>query len=138
MVYHHYEHVPTFGWEKNDTLYFSIPPIKASGNYHEEVELRTDESFPFLGLTLLVEQTVWPKGEHHHYTLNCSMADKNGNIKGRGISCYQYEFPLADLHLQEGDSLQIAIIHNMKREIMPGITDVGISFCFSPHQSAGR
>jgi hypothetical protein len=30
------------------------------------------------------------------------------------------------LQLQEGDSLHVVVRHNMKREILPGIFDVGI------------
>ena len=36
-------------------------------------------------------------------------------------------FPVNDLQLNKGDSLHICVMHNMKREIMPGIADIGIS-----------
>ena len=39
---------------------------------------------------------------------------------------YQYIFPLKTLPLEKDDSLFIEIRHDMKREILPGITDVGI------------
>lgn len=126
MVYHHYEHVPNNGWEKNDTLSFAISPMAEAGTYHEDIELRINETYPFLGLTLRVEQTVYPRKESRHQTLSCSLIGKSGQPKGRGISYYQYSFPLGDLQLEAGDSVQIRITHNMKREIMPGVTDVGI------------
>ena len=47
-------------------------------------------------------------------------------MKGHGISTYQYNFHLTTLTLNEGDSLHIAVRHNMKREILPGISDIGI------------
>ena len=31
-----------------------------------------------------------------------------------------------DMKLNKGDSIHLCISHNMKREIMPGIADVGI------------
>ena len=42
------------------------------------------------------------------------------------MSVYQFAFPVADVDLNEGDSVQIRIRHDMKREILPGIADVGI------------
>ena len=32
------------------------------------------------------------------------------------------------MEIEQGDSLRINIRHNMKREILPGIADVGIKF----------
>jgi gliding motility-associated lipoprotein GldH len=59
-------------------------------------------------------------------TLNCSLIERDGRVKGKGVSFYQYNFHLNDLDLRAGDSLSINIRHNMKREILPGIADVGI------------
>ena len=125
-VYHHYEHASESGWEKNDTLKFFVSPIQAAGHYHENVEMRVVNNFPFLGLTLIVEQTVFPLGETQRHTLECCLMNEEGHPKGPGISFYQYSFPLMDLDLNKGDSIQINIIHNMKREIIPGIADIGV------------
>jgi hypothetical protein len=50
------------GWDKNDTLKFSVAPIQTADNYLEVVEIRIDNTFPFMGLTLKLEQTVYPLG----------------------------------------------------------------------------
>lgn len=126
-TYSHYEHVPILGWEKNDTLSFVIVPIKQSGLYQEQIGIRINGSYPFMGLTLIVEQTRFPSMETHNDTLNYELIDKEGNVKGKGVSHYQYSFPLKMLSLQENDSLSINIRHDMKREILPGISDIGIS-----------
>lgn len=60
-------------------------------------------------------------------TLNCTLFDRKGAVKGQGISYYQYHFRVSELDLHEGDSIHITVRHDMKREIMPGIADVGIS-----------
>ena len=125
-VYQHYEHVPNGGWETNDTLSFEIGPLLEAGTYQEKLELRIDEFYPFLGLSLKVEQTIFPRGERYFQTLSCDLIEKNGAYKGNGISFYQYGFDLNDLHLEKGDSIHIIVRHNMKREIMPGVTDIGI------------
>ena len=126
-IYSHYEHVPIFGWEKNDTLFFAITPIKQDGNYQENIGIRINGSYPFMGLTLIAEQTIFPSMESHSDTLNYELIDEDGNMKGKGISHYQYSFPLKTLQLQEGDSVSINIRHDMKREILPGVSDIGIT-----------
>ena len=126
-IYSHYEHVPISGWEKNDTLSFAIDPIKQDGYYQQTIGIRTNGSYPFMGLTLIIDQTIHPSMEFHSDTLNFELVDEDGNIKGRGISHYQYIFPLKTLSLQESDSLSINIRHDMKREILPGISDIGIT-----------
>ncbi len=125
-IYCHYESTPSAGWEKNDTISFGIPPVSEAGYYKEELGLRINESYPFLGLCLIVQQTVLPSGYCHYDTLNCHLIDKKGTIRGTGINHYQYTFHVNTIRLAEGDSLHIRIKHNMKREIMPGVTDIGI------------
>ena len=125
-VFYHYEHTPITGWEKNDTLIFDVPSTSASGRYEEEVGLRINGSYPFMSLTLIIDQTVLPDNITRSDTLNCRLTTPGGNKKGHGVSCYQYSFPLKDINLKQGDSLHICIRHNMKREILPGISDIGM------------
>ena len=106
-IYDDYAHTPIAGWEKNDTLSFEIPPM------------------------LIVEQTVYHKnkkipGECKKDTVNCQLIDKNGVSKGQGISYYQYNFPINIYQMHQGDSIHVAIRHDMKREILPGVSDIGI------------
>ena len=125
-VYHHYEHTATTGWEKDDTLFFHVPRQQQGVVLHEAVELRTNSRYPFLGISLIVKQTTLPGGVSRTDTLSCTLADEDGNIKGKGVNYYQHVFPLADISLSEGDSVVIAIRHNMIRETLPGIADVGV------------
>lgn len=125
-VYSHYRHVPVSGWEKNDDLLFTVPPVKQDGLYSEELGIRIDNTYPFMGLTLIIDQTVFPSLEMRSDTMNCSLIGKDGVVKGKGVSHYQYVFPLATQTLHKGDSLSIVIRHDMKREILPGITDIGM------------
>lgn len=131
-VYHHYEHTPNVGWEKIDTLFFDIPPVSRSAVVQEEIGLRISQRYPFLGLSLIVQQEVIPDAQSGKRrfvrtdTLNCSLYDEDGTMKGKGIGYYQYSFYLTDLSVSEKDSLHIAVRHNMRREILQGIVDVGI------------
>lgn len=125
-VYDRYEHAPVEGWEKNDTLSFHVPKMAGAGVYEEELGLRIDNSFPFMRLTLIVETTVIPGYQVLRDTVAPELVDAHGRHTGNGISHFQYTVPVREIHLKEGDSLRICIRHDMKREIMPGISDVGI------------
>lgn len=127
-VYDQYDHTPLSGWEKNDTLSFDIPPMKHTALYREELGLRINGAFPFKSLQLIVEQKFLASKRIRRDTLNCRLIDNDGNVKGRGVSFYQYLFHIDDMEIEQGDSLRINIRHNMKREILPGIADVGIKF----------
>ncbi len=132
LVYDRYTHTPIAGWEKNDTLSFEIPPLAASGLYQEHLGLRITGAYPFMGLTLIVEQTIYPDKEKKWEktekvdTIQCDLIDKNGITKGQGISYYQYDFPINVYHLSEKDSIHVTVRHDMKREILPGISDIGL------------
>lgn len=132
LVFDQYEHTPVAGWEKNDALEFDISPLEKPGNYQKELGLRVTGAYPFMKLTLIVETKKWGKGDKpSEYTavvdtVQCDLMDKNGVTKGQGISSFQYNMPFAINKYQEGDSLHVEIRHDMKREILPGISDVGL------------
>lgn len=125
-VYYSYDHTPLNGWEKNDTLIFGVPKMQAEGLYKSHLLLRVSQAYPFMSLALIVEQTVLPSNQTHTDTLKCRLIDEKGQTKGQGLNYYQYTFPINSLRLHAGDSLQIKVRHDMKREILPGVSDIGI------------
>jgi gliding motility-associated lipoprotein GldH len=126
VVYNHYEHVDNEGWERNDTMHFYVPPIKQAGTYHQQLMLRTNNQLPFLGISVIVEQDIYPVGRKLRKRINCKLVEQNGHVIGSGISCYQYTFDVDSVQLNEGDSLHMYVMHYMKQENMQGISDVGI------------
>lgn len=126
-VYDHYNHTPIAGWDKVDTLIFNVPPMLSDGRYDTNLGLRINKSYPFMSLTLIVEQTIYPGRKTYTDTLVCKLIGDDGSIKGQGISSYQYRYHVSELMLHAKDSLHITVRHNMMREILPGISDIGIS-----------
>lgn len=134
-VYAVYQHTPIEGWDRNDTLTFCYVPNETYSPFAsqpsltltEEIGLRINGSYPFSTLYLIVEQEVRPSATQLTDTLTCRLTDKKGVFIGKGIGCYQYLFPLRRLPLHTGDTLNIHIRHLMKREILPGVTDIGVS-----------
>lgn len=127
LVYDRYASTPISGWEKNDTLSFDIRPVSGMDTYYMWLGLRTSEDYPFTAVTLIVEQHIYPKDTIVNDTVKCQITDRHGNASGLGVNFHQYRFPVNSLQLQDGDSIHIRVRHDMKREILPGISDVGIS-----------
>jgi len=125
-VYCAYRHAQPAGWGRSDTLVFAVPRVKEAGIYRETVGIRTTGLFPFTGVTLVAEQTIMPGNRVRTDVLKCRLADRNGTPGGYGVSLFQYEFELAEIELHTGDSVNIRIRHDMKREILSGISDVGV------------
>jgi gliding motility-associated lipoprotein GldH len=125
-IYSHYEHTSIDGWENNDTLAFTVENIQSDGIYSEEVGLRINSVFPFTGLTLIVQQQTMSNGKERSDTLHARLISQDGTIQGQGISYFQYNFHLADLRLKASDTLHVKIHHGMKREVLPGISDLGL------------
>lgn len=126
-AYHHYEHTPVSGWEKNERIEFNIPPVEHSGTYALDLGLRINGLYPYMRLALVVEQTVYPPKKTTTEKLNCKLIDERGKPQGRGTNLVQYHYHLNDLSLRAGDSLHVVVRHDMRREILPGISDIGIS-----------
>lgn len=124
-VYHQYEHIPVEGWEHNDTLSFMVPAISASDNYLSELGVRINSNYPYTNLNIIVEQTILPNCQTRRDTLSCSLIDEKGTTKGTGVNYYQYLFPIATERIAQGDSLLVNIRHNMRDDILQGISDVG-------------
>ena len=127
-IYSHYEHTDIYnGWERGDTLEFLVPKVGEEGTYSEELGLRTTMTYPFTSLTMIVSQQALPSGFSRNDTVTMELTDEEGNRLGDGITLYQNVYALPDIHLSEQDSLRIVVLHNMKRESLPGISDVGMT-----------
>ncbi len=126
-VYDTYRHTSVEGWERNDTLCYDVNKVHSQGNYVVELGVRTAYSYPFVALTLIVDQTILPSGTTLTDTINCKLVTPPHSQKTGGISIFQYNTTVRELKLNAKDSLHITVRHDMKRDILPGISDVGIS-----------
>jgi len=125
-VFSQYDSIASPGWERNDTISFRTDTMPAAGTYRPEVGMRINGTYPYMDLSIIVEQTRLPSGQTRTDTLNCHVIDKTGRPLGQGVNLYQYLFPLPVIQLEQGDVLHVTIRHCMNREILPGISDVGL------------
>ena len=126
-VYDNFVHTPLSGWERNDTVTFCVPAMEEEGTYGLFLNMRTSNSFPFTNITMTVNHSVIPSGRRCTDTLKCVLADRGGHSLGKGINLYQYRFRIATASFRRGDSLCVNVNHGMRREILPGIADVGLT-----------
>lgn len=126
-VYDQYVSTPLSGWERSDTVKFGVPPVEQEGSYSLSLNLRTDTRFPFTSITMIVDRKSVPSGLHDVDTLRCELTDRRGRSLGKGINLYQYTFDMTPCRLNAGDSLCVSVSHDMMRETLPGIADVGLT-----------
>lgn len=125
-VYNSYRHTAPDGWERSDTLTFDVSPVSQSGDYMEMLGVRLNGQYPFMQLCLVVEQTVLPTRMVRTDTVICNVTTQNGTPRGHGVNFYQHLIPIGGIRLAEGDSLHVSVRHHMRRELLNGISDIGI------------
>ena len=125
-----YEYLPTpvEGWEQSDTLRFHADTVRSGGEYELTLGVRSSQAVPYPFQTLwLVVRQQWHSPERLRTdTVECRLATAGGDDTGHGVSLSQHVFPIATLQVPEGASADITVTHFMRRELLPGIADVGV------------
>ena len=119
------------GWERDSVLHYHVPAVKEGGFYAEEIGVRTSKSYPFKQLSLVIDQKIISTNDSHANVVNSDtivfdIYDNDGNLRGKGIDLYQLVVPFKGVRLQEGDSIEMVVRHNMRRIAIEGIADVGL------------
>lgn len=130
-VYDKYVNTSVVGWEKTDAVAFEVAPMAEDALYGFTLNMRTDHGFPFKSVVLIVDTKVVHNDSlaaesMHSDTLTCVLADDNGRFVGDGLNLFQYSFDLPSRRLGAGDSLHMTVRHDMKREMLPGVSDIGL------------
>lgn len=125
-AYHHYEHVAEEGWDKRDTMVFSVDTIVRPGRYVTTLCVRTDATYPYRNLSVRVVRQSGPSGGAVTRRVDFDITRENGTRNGNGITYYTYEKTIDTLELRPGDSLAVKVAHNMRGETVTGVTDVGV------------
>lgn len=125
-VFHAYKSVDANAWNKQDIVEFTVDSLQATANYQEAIGIRINNDYPFTTLNIIVEQTVYPSKQHFNDTIDCRLIDEDGQKIGRGQSLWLTTHHLRDIQLTSKDSLVINLRHNMRREMLEGVTDIGV------------
>ncbi len=126
-VLHCYRHTPAGGWEQSDALTYKVDTVRQGGVYKFDVGVRITSAFPYKQLWLVAERRFTNPPESEADTLACSFVDGGGNRNGSGTRAFQYVFRLGEITLAERQTGTVTVRHIMRREILPGITDIGVN-----------
>ena len=126
--YHHYQPTDTDGWQRAHALTFTLPEAQATGTYALSIGMRYTPAYPYQGLwvvsviqlshpsAVLTDTIYFPTSSDSAYALPL----------GSGITLLQREQPLRRLTLKRGQQATVTLSHNMTRELLPFIRDVGV------------
>ena len=122
-VYHSYQPVESTGWDKSDTLVFTLPEAIANSSYQYEIGIRHKDSYKYRDLWLTVNQD----------TIHLYLADTIGYWKGTGIGeIRQLTYPV-QLQFPLQDSIrEFRITHIMQDNPLCGIHDLGLKIDRQP------
>lgn len=125
-VYDSFAQVDMAEWSAQDTAYFDVPR-QSAGQYALTLTVRSTGDYPYQNLALVVETTIVPRHLLQRDTVFCTLRDAAPQpLSQQGVSLSERSFGVRALQLQRGDSLHIAVRHVMRRNALPGISEVGL------------
>lgn len=125
-VLHCYKPLPREGWDRRDTVCFSLPKTESDLDGSLIVGLRTAAHVDFQDIVLAVECCDEETGLCRCDTVRYPLTDAEGFPVARGVNHHQYETQRLPFRQKKGSEGTVRIRHIMTREVMKGITEVGI------------
>lgn len=116
-IYHSFQPVNSTGWNKSDTLIFSLPEAIVNSSLQYELGIRHKDSYKYKDLWLTINQD----------TIHLYLADTKGNWEGTGIGeLRQLTYPIEIPSLIQDSIQAIHITHIMQDNPLYGIHDIGL------------
>lgn len=127
VLIHRYETLPSRGWESQNHLTFEVDSVTATGNYQLSLGVRTTSLLQFQRVYVCVEQHLSHPKAHFKDTLELTLTDPMGNIKGDGMNIYTFETPYKQtFRYRQGQKVTISVRHIMRSYLLKGFCNVGI------------
>jgi len=123
---HQYQTIAPEGWERNDTLSFSLMPVPQSGNYTVNLGIRYNPQFPYEAIYVVAETHLRHPFTFRRDTICLHTTDPQGKSIGQGTTILCSTQPITMLKLRRGQQGTIRLHHIMAREILPSIREVGV------------
>jgi gliding motility-associated lipoprotein GldH len=126
-IFSEFHSFPEAKWPRNEKVEFQIHLPEDAPRQDIFLEIRNNSNYPFRNLWLFVDITA-PDGVRRCDTINVELADVYGKWYGRGISLYSYSFLYEpDVKYPLSGIYTYSIRQGMRKEVLPGITDVGMT-----------
>lgn len=126
-VYHTFQSLPAGGWQRKDTLFFSVDVPDSLIDCKLSVEVRNRNNYPYQNLDLSISRDNPDARPLPADTLRLILADKEGLWKGDGWGgLYQTSFPAGNVRIGKAGTYLFKIAYTLPDEALQGINDIGI------------
>ncbi len=120
-LYFSYQPIDKGEWEKSDDVHFDVAMPQYEGRCKSFIVLRTNDTYPYKNLSVFVESR----------RKNDSMMVKRIDFdltksEAKGMRHNDYTIPFKEFNVNKDDTIHVRISHNMRTNLLKGITDVGI------------
>jgi gliding motility-associated lipoprotein GldH len=114
-------------WELMNILSFRVPVDDTLSSNNVTFTIRSGSSYPYRNIYLFVK-TVSPDGNSITDTLEYFLADEKGKWYGRGFGdVHELNLPYkSNVFFPRKGIYQFNIQHGMRKEILDGISDIGV------------
>ena len=124
-------------WNRNDTLRFDLKPVKESGVYGGQVQLRTLQDFRYKNIWIVVEQEWGAKCLRTADTLCVDLEILPHESSESGIILQHFVSEIIPVKLKRGQKGKVRIRHLMQEENIRSVTEVGY-FLAKPEKIASK
>ena len=131
--YYSYQPVSSAGWNREDTLLYTITPSLPKGNHEIQIGIRHSESYAYRDIWLGLRYSL--KDSLACDTIHFYLADEDGNWHGKGMGGLIQFVKNTSVVLSTQDTISpfdLQIFHLMNDSLLKHVCDVGIRLSFAP------
>lgn len=132
--YEEYQHLEA-GWHQDSVLRFAVPIEDTLSSYSVMLRLRGNDQYPYANLYLF-RSIQSDRGLEYRDTANLTLADPYGKWLGEGIGelkTFSRAFRREPMRFNRSGVYTFEIQQAMRRELLPGLEDVGLSIYRNPN-----
>jgi gliding motility-associated lipoprotein GldH len=124
-VYHQYQGIDRFLWEKDKEYYFTCSISDTTASYNITFEVRNNNLYPYQNLWIFYAEKS-PAGVIRRDTMECMLADEFGKWSGKGISLFQSSFPIrTNYRFPISGQYTFGFWQGMRNDTLRGIQEIG-------------
>ncbi|MFT3737539.1 MAG: gliding motility lipoprotein GldH [Breznakibacter sp.] len=126
-VFDSYVTVPKKGWDKDSLACFKVPVHSTQQAMNLLVNIRNTQQYPNSNLWLFIDVKS-PSGKTERDTIECMLADVNGEWTGKGWGSIFHSSILwkRGVKFAEHGDYEFKVSHGMRSSELQGIQDVGL------------
>lgn len=127
-TYLEYKILPPQGWDKDSVLTFQVNITDTSSLYNVYINVRNRGEYPYQNLWLFLNIQPPHDSLFINDTIECYLADVHGKWLGSGVGNV-FEMPVLykqNVCFKESGNYLFQIIHGMRNDILPGISNIGL------------